>query len=127
NRTTQAEKEPRAILQNEVPADGLVRAFLRLISLNCQFCTNLNGELGNAQADQGIGAAPFDHPLGDLSIGALNIKVEPGMGIDHVPLLHGALERYRLVDIKLLGKRMMRQRSRYGGQQGEAGYDNGKL
>src|SRR5678815_273948 len=49
------------------------------------------------------------------------------MGIDHVPLLHGALERYRLVDIKLLGERMMRQRSRYGRKQDEAGYDNGKL
>src|SRR5262245_16905495 len=56
NCSTQAQEESRAILQNEISADSLVRSFLRLITLNCQFGPDWNRVLGDAETDQRIRA-----------------------------------------------------------------------
>ena len=68
----------------------------------------LCGVVGYTQAYQLIRAAAFDHPGGDLAVRILDVDVEPGVGIHHVPLDQRALQLERLVDVELGGKRVVR-------------------
>ena len=88
---------------------ALFDPFLRLISLDRQFLVpGLIVYLVTPRPDQSIRASAFNHPCHDLPVGILNVDVKPGMGIDHVPLHHGAFQRHWFVDIEFSRKRMMR-------------------
>ena len=51
DRAAQAEEQPRAVLQDEVSADGFVRSFLCLIPLDGEFRSDFDGVLCNAETD----------------------------------------------------------------------------
>src|SRR5436853_6780764 len=86
NRAVETQKKPCPVGQHEISADRLIRSFLGLIGVDGEFCSNLYGIFGHAQADQCVRAAAFDHPFDDLSIRAFHVDMEPRVRIDHFPL-----------------------------------------
>src|SRR6185436_5519464 len=102
-----AQEKPGTVGQDEITSDSFVRAFLRLITFDRQFGSDLYRILGDSKADQGIRAAAFDHPFRDLTARILHIEVEPGMWVDHFPLRERSFERQRLIHVKLGRKGVM--------------------
>src|SRR5687767_5156345 len=113
-----AEEQARAVGEDEVPPDGFVRPVLRQVSLDDQRRPDRHGLAGDALANQLIRAAAFNHPFL-----ALDLHMEPGVRVHHVPLQELAFELDRLVHVELGSERMMRTRHAACAQQRHADND----
>jgi hypothetical protein len=114
-----AEEELASVRERDVAAVGAQRAVLRLVAVDDDVRARKHRILGDAAAQQHVGAAGLDHPRDDLAVGARDVHVDPGVRVDELDAPHHPFEVHRLVGVELRGEGVMRRR-RDGGEQRKA-------
>ena len=85
---------------------------LGLIALNGQLGAHFQRPLGESAPQHDVGAAAFDHPIGDGAVRILHVDVNPGVRIDPFHLGDRSRQMDRLAAVELRLKRVMRPRWR---------------
>src|SRR5205085_4815909 len=76
-----AQKQLPSVRQGKVPAVGSTRPVLRLVAIDNDFGSGLQGILGESTPEQDIRRPRFDCPVYKRAIGLLHLDVQPRVGI----------------------------------------------